>query len=306
MAPRTYAQVKAATLARMPTPALTWYRVDHTHPFYQDDASGLHGNECAYCFVTFADAKYLFVAHFRIDGTAGENPTPTVRYTVEQDIDANLGSSEYTVPGVTGTSWTELMTSMNTWWATHTATERDAYVNVDYVSELLGDAGVLLTDPIPTPPTIKERIHTVAETFDTWDTATTEALVANTNTREWFKTWIGYAWEEATKETPNESLRVLRVAVGAPQGTRTITGHDDIMEWILGNIEYWAEQGIASWVDTHNNAHLLALRGDRTLGHIKADGTAGEGIRGSFDTDVWDRFKGASYDAALAYEPPEA
>lgn len=145
------------------------------------------------------------------------------------------------------------------------------------------------------------RVHNIAKAFKAWEDELTETQQGNaeyTRIRNWYKLRIGHAYWLA--DNGRASLSVISAVFGAAS-SRTISGHDDVMEWATEDIERFAINGIGDALDC-DDALLTSLLGDRTVAKIKADDTFGEGVSGNLEADVWNIHQVTNYPLALNYE----
>lgn len=152
------------------------------------------------------------------------------------------------------------------------------------------------------------RVKAIARTYYAWELAAPAASnELQRNVREWWRTWIGFAWEKANQD-PVDNIEIIKPALGSDTTTETLTNDDDTINWIVTPLEEWAIQGIDHFADTVNDGILSSLldSAGRTLGQIAPAGGVGDGVRspGGVDALDWNRYHGQSYWASLGIVQP--
>lgn len=145
----------------------------------------------------------------------------------------------------------------------------------------------------------KYLLRNIAKVFKAWeDGLSTTDLASNAITRKrtWWKTRIGYAWKLVEDETV--SVTVLSSVFGVST-TRTVSGHEAVMNWATEDLKRLAGAGVATFAP--DDGQLEVLLDQPTLAKIEADNTFGEGVSGLVDAADWTAYQTTHYQSALAY-----
>ena len=144
------------------------------------------------------------------------------------------------------------------------------------------------------------RVSRLVREYKKWEDSQTSYPIGdrNFNVRLWWRTWLGYAYEQSL----NNSLTELNIqsARGVPN-IRTLHGRDNILNWIINALEKWLNNGVASFYNTVSYLPVLNnILNDRVLSQY--DLTTGnyiDAVSGDVPTDSWDRYQNISFISAL-------
>lgn len=141
------------------------------------------------------------------------------------------------------------------------------------------------------------RFRMLAKEFYKYESALTganspERIAVSVATRS----MIGFGWEMANATRTNWSINVYDTA--HPRVSRTITGRDAVLGWIVGQMETWAKRGFAVMETTIQSDVVVPILSEPSLTHVADNGSFGETKVGLVERADWSRYQFQSYRAA--------